>query len=93
MATPCLAVEFRISRNRIYAAVPVNVRGFVLNGAGVFKAAPETCTEQCPGCGGDVAEGWNLFAENPGKRAEEDDAFRAQCDCGYRTTGRVVALD
>lgn len=87
-----LAIEFKGSVDKVYAQIPVTRSGFFYSG-GAWKNAPERYSDQCPDCGADLAETWTIFAENPGIRPTEGESFRAECECGYRTTGQSVEID
>ena len=89
-----LAIEMKGAVERVYSKIPMTTRGTVYSGSGgAWRNAPECCSDQCPGCGADLAETWRLDAESPGKLPEVGDVFRAECECGYRATGEIVELE
>lgn len=95
------AVEFRTKQDRVYAKIPRTRSGTVAAGRQPFICYPLTGSEQCPGCGGDIAEQWVIEAENPGTASPElGETFAATCrnqldnrECGQRMTGTVVEMD
>lgn len=95
------AVEFRTKPDRVYAKIPRTRSGVVAAGRQPFTCYPRTGSEQCPGCGGDIAEWWVIEAENHGAASPElGEAFAATCrnqidkrECGQRMAGTVVEMD
>lgn len=97
-----LAIEFRTKPDRVYAKIPRTFSGQAFSGTARFECYPRTGSEQCPGCGADIAEHWMIEIDDPSvKEPEVGDTYTAICwnqesggpICGHRMTGTVVDMN
>lgn len=87
------AVAFRSPKHpSIYLEAPLTASGALVT-SGVARVAHGGLGEQCPGCGGDLAETWTLTPQDGGDAPYIGSAVRAECDCGFREVGALEAWD
>lgn len=93
-----LAIRFKTTPDRVFAQIP-SKDGRAYSGPSPFLCYPRTGSEQCPGCGGDIAECWRIESEetlprvSPGQ-LDLGESFHADCSaCGYTMRGSVVEME
>jgi hypothetical protein len=93
-----LAIQFKTTPDRVFAHIP-SKQGRAYGGRSPFACYSSTGSEQCPGCGADIAEHWTIESVEVLPRVAPDEldlgeGFHGDCKvCGYSMTGTVVEME